>query len=157
MSADPLTSFLLVSLDAITFALPGENLIEVVRAVAITRVPGCPDAVEGVVNVRGELLPVYDLRARFGLPPRAVHRDDHFVIVTAGARGPAIVRVSRAHELRAVEPQATSSAERSTDPMIRGLARLPDGLLVVCDLAEFLSDLDAAQTAAAISNHQQTT
>ncbi len=154
MSADPATSLVVVSLDATTFALPAVNVIEVIRAVAITKVPGCPDAVEGVVNVRGELIPVYDVRARFGLPPREVHRDDHFVIVTAGTRGSAIVRVSRAHELRAVDPQLTSRLERSTDPMIRGLARLPDGLLVVCDLAEFLTDLDAAQTAAAITNHQ---
>jgi purine-binding chemotaxis protein CheW len=140
-----------------TFALPASDVIEILRAVAITYVPGCPDAVEGVVNVRGQPLPVYDVRARFGLAPRAVHPDDHLVIVAAGTRGSAIVRVNRARELRTVDPELVGRAERSTDPMIRGLARCEDGLLVVCDLSAFLGDLDAEQTATAIANHERST
>lgn len=147
-------SLLVAAIDEMTFALAADDVIEVVRAVMITPVPGCPEAVEGLVNVRGEPLPVYDLRRRFGLAARATHPDDHLMIVAAGARGSAIVRVSRAHELRTVDPALVTGAAPSTDPMIRGLVRLADGLLVICDLASFLSDLDAAQTAAAIASHK---
>ncbi len=152
-----MTALLIASLDEVSLALPATQVIEVVRAVAITPVPGCPDAVEGVVNVRGELLPAYDLRRRFGLAPRAVHRDDHLVIVEAGARGSAVVRVNRAHELREIAPELVAGAASSTDPLIRGLARLPDGLLVVCDLAAFLTDLEAERTAHVIATHAETT
>ncbi|CAN5762262.1 N/A [soil metagenome] len=152
-----MTALLIVSLDEISIALPATQVTEVVRAVAITPVPGCPEVVEGVVNVRGEPLPAYDLRGRFRLAPRAVHRDDHLVIVNVGARGSAIVRVNRAHELRDIDPELIAAATSSTDPVIRGLARLPDGLLVVCDLAAFLTDLEAERTARAIATRQETT
>ncbi len=152
-----MTALLIVSLDEVSLALPAAQVLEVVRAVAITPVPGCPDVVEGVVNVRGEPLPAYDLRGRFGLAPRAVHRDDHLVIVDVGARGSAVVRVNRAHELRDIDPDLIAGAASSTDPLIRGLARLSDGLLVVCDLAAFLTDVEAERTARAIATRQETT
>ncbi len=151
-----MTAMLIVSLDDVSLALPATQVVEVVRAVAITPVPGCPDAVEGVVNVRGAPLPAYDLRGRFGLARRAVHRDDHLVIVNVGARGSAIVRVNRAHELRDIADELVTGAASSTDPLIRGLARLPDGLLVVCDLAAFLTDLEAERTTRAIETQETT-
>jgi purine-binding chemotaxis protein CheW len=139
---------LIVSLDAIVLAIPATDVVQVVRAVAITRVPGCPDAVEGVVNVRGEVLPVYDLRGRFGLPPRAVHPDEYLVIIRTTTRGSATLRVTRADGFRAVEPEVVAAAASSRDPIIAGLARLEDGLLVVCDL-------DAARTTLAIARAEQ--
>ncbi len=152
-----MTTLLVVSLDGTALALPASEVTEVIRAVAITRVPGCPLAVEGVVNVRGEVLPVYDLRPRFGLAPKAVHPDEHLVVVSVAARGSAVVRVSRADQLRELEPALVAAAATSTDPVIRGLARLPDGLLFICDLGAFLSDLEAEQTARAITAQRETT
>lgn len=142
---------LIVSLDTATLGLPAADVIEVARAVAVTLVPGCPPSVEGVVNVRGRACPVYDLRARFGLRPRPVARDEHLVIANAGARGTVVVRVSRAVALRQVDDAALATAPPSTDPIVRALVQLPDGLLVVCDLAAFLSDLEATQTTRALA------
>lgn len=153
---DLLSTFLLVSIDAVTFALPAPEVVEVVRAVAITRLPGCPASVEGIVNVRGQPLPVYDLRRRFGLSPSAVSPEEHFIVVSAGSRGQAIIRVTRALDLRPIEPEAMASAERSNDPIVSGLVRLPDGLLFVCDLAAFLSDLEAEQLVSALGTPEPT-
>ena len=142
---------LLLSLDAVTVALPASAVIEVTRAVAITVVPGCPESVEGLVNVRGTACPVYDLRRRFGLPARAVGRSEHMVVVTVGDRGWAVVRASRVQELRKIDLELVAHAAQSTDPVIAGLVQLPDGLLVICDLVAFLSDLETAQTAQAVA------
>ena len=141
---------LLVSLDAVTFAVVAADVIEVARVVAITRVPGCPESIEGVINVRGRACPVYDLRGRFGLPAHPVERTEHLVVVDLGARGHAVVRVSRVHELRKLDPEIIARATPSVDPMIAGLVQLPDGLLVICDLKGFLTEVDATRTAHAI-------
>ncbi len=142
---------LIVSIDAINLALPAVSVVEVARAVAITPVPGCPESVEGMVNVHGRVCPVYDLRRRFGLPARPVHRNEHMVVVSVGERGEAVLRVSRVHELRDIDAGLVQHATRSTDPVIAGLVQLPDGLLVICELATFLSDLETARTAQAIA------
>lgn len=148
------SELLIVSLDAVTLALPATAVIEVTRAVAITVVPGCPESVEGMVNVRGRACPVYDLRRRFGLPGRSVGRNEHMVVVAAGDHGWVVVRVSRVQELRMVEADLVEHATRSTDPVIAGLVRLEDGLLVICELAAFLTDLETARTAQAIAASQ---
>lgn len=145
------TELLVVSLDSVTLGLPAVDVIEVTRAVAITAVPGCPPAIEGMINVRGRACPVYDLRARFGIPPRPVGRNEHLVIASAGQRGTVIVRVSRVVELRRIDDGAIAAALPSTDPVVRALVQLADGLLVVCDLAAFLTDLEAAATTSALA------
>src|SRR5262249_18625738 len=54
------------------YALPAGQVRELVRAVALVPLPGAPAVVEGVFNLRGKVVPVLDIRGRFGLPPRAL-------------------------------------------------------------------------------------
>lgn len=125
------------------YGLPAEQVREVLPAATLTPLPDAPAVVEGVLDVRGEIVPVLDIRARFRLPPRAIAYSDHLVVARAGARTVAI-RVDQAHELRALERDAISDV---ADPdgglpgvrYVAGVARLPDGLLVLHDLATFLS------------------
>ena len=53
-----------------TFALPAAEVRQVLRMAAPERVPGAPAALRGVLNVHGAIVPVVDVRARLGLPPR---------------------------------------------------------------------------------------
>lgn len=134
------------------YAVAASAVREVVRAVAVRRLPGAPAAVEGVVDVRGELVPVYDLRARFGLPRRDVHPSEHFVVATAGDR-PAAVRADRVEGLASVA-DAAADASLSSSPYVTGAARLPDGMALIHDLRAFLATdeadvLDAALARAA--------
>ena len=147
----PVTTLLVLSIDAIRLALDHRDVLEVVRAVAITPVSGCPDVIEGVVNLRGVVVPVYDLRRRVGLPATPIGVEEHLVVVSAGPRGLAIIRASRVHEICKVEETQITAARETADPMIRGLVTLPDGLLVLCDLAAFLADAEADATALALS------
>src|SRR5881296_2430916 len=66
------------------YALPTADVRELVRAVAITPLPAAPAVIEGVVDVRGRVLPVLDVRARFRLPPKALDPSDHFIVASAG-------------------------------------------------------------------------
>jgi len=126
-------------------ALPAEAIQEVVRAVAISRLPKAPPVVEGVINVRGTLVPALDIRARFRLPPEPLDPGQHLIIARAGSRTVAL-RVDRAVALVTVDEAAI--APGSVVPgaeHVAGIARLPDGVLVIHDLERFLSLDEAGQ------------
>ncbi len=123
------------------------------RAVAITPLPDAPALVEGVVNVRGRILPVLDVRARFRLPARPLDPSDHFIVASAGARG-VILRVDRATHLAFVDEDAARPAGDPGATYGAGVALLDDGTLLVHDVGAFLSEaeslgLDAAMEASA--------
>jgi purine-binding chemotaxis protein CheW len=118
---------------------------EVVRAVLIAPLPGAPAVVEGVISVRGEVVPVYDFRARFRLPPRPLHPDDLIIIAWTGTRRVGI-RCERTDWMAAVPVDAVQPppdfAAGSSEARIAGVARRPDGLILIHDLPRFL---DAAE------------
>ena len=141
--------------DVVTFTIDDRRLAlrsaavqEVLRAVAITPLPGAPTAIEGIIDVRGAIVPVYDLRRRLGLPAREVHPDDHMVVSRAGPRGLAALRVTRVLELQGIdEAEVPDPADR----IVAGLARMTDGLYLICELDAFLTDAEASDVAIAIA------
>lgn len=127
-------------------ALPLECVREVARAVLITPVPDAPPVVEGVVDIRGEIVPVYDLRLRFGLPPRPLSPDEWLVAAWTGDRVIAF-RAMKADQIIPVGRDAIS--ERARVPggsrHLAGVAQLEDGLVLIDDLAGFLDDAEREQ------------
>jgi purine-binding chemotaxis protein CheW len=126
------------------FGIPLANVREIVRAVSILRLPRGPPVVEGVINVRGSLVPALDIRARFGLPPKAVEPSDHLVIASVKRRLVAI-RVDRVTDLITVasgEVEDLNTVVPGSN-FVAGVAKLPDGLLLIHDLATFLSVTEA--------------
>lgn len=142
---------LLFSLDDLRFALPLEQVREMVRAVAITPLSGAPGVVEGIVDIRGTVMPVLDLRARFGLPRRPVALTDHMILAESGARE-VILRVDRVLEPYDVGEELMTPAPQG-DPAfahLAGVARLADGLVLIQDLERFMTQGEMAALAAAM-------
>ena len=127
------------------YGLPTVDVRELVRAVAITPLPNAPAVIEGVVNVRGRVLPVLDVRARFRMPAKALDPSDHFIVASAGPRG-VILRVDRATHLAFVD-EASVQPSQTLGPSatyVAGVAKLDDGLMLIHDLTTFLSAAEAA-------------
>lgn len=126
------------------YGLPIVDVRELVRAVAITPLPDAPVVIEGVVNVRGRVLPVLDVRARFRLPAKPLDPSDHFIVASAGPRG-VILRVDRATHLAFVDDSSVQQPETlgPNTAYVAGVARLEDGLVLIHDLATFLSAAEA--------------
>src|SRR3982074_3688186 len=59
---------------------------EIIRLQTVTRVPRAPSFVEGVINLRGKVIPVVDLRRRFGLPTAETTRATRTVVVEIGGQ-----------------------------------------------------------------------
>lgn len=146
-------SFLIFALDDLRFALPLTQLRETVRAVAITPLAGAPGVVEGVVNVRGTVTPVLDLRARFRLPPREIALSDHLILASAGGR-PVALRVDRALDVQTLDDDDLTPASTSEAAFahLAGVARLADGLVLVSDLDAFLVQGEAEALATALAS-----
>lgn len=143
---------LICELGEYRLALRFRDVREVLRAVAITRLPGAPPAVDGIVDVRGDVMPVLNARIRFGLPSAPLAPDEHFVAVTAGSRT-MLLRVDRVVDISAV---AESSVRQLEDLVagpryVSGIATLADGLTLLHDPAAFLSEAEAADLDAALS------
>jgi purine-binding chemotaxis protein CheW len=132
-------------LDKQRFGLPMADVQEVVRVAAFARLPKAPQVIEGVLNFRGAAVPVLDIRARFGLPPRAVRTSDHLVVARAGKRTAAI-RVDRVSDL--IEAAANDiedvSAVTPHSGYVAGVLKLPGDIILIHDLSTFLSAAEAA-------------
>lgn len=127
-------------------------MIEVVRAVSIAALPGSARFVEGLIDVRGSLTPVLDVRARFGLPPRRLKESDYLILVRTAGHAAAL-RVDDVEDFVSIDSESIDSVayEKAQSAQVLGLVRLPDGLLVVWDLDAFLSEDDAAVLSAALA------
>ncbi|MDQ3811382.1 MAG: chemotaxis protein CheW, partial [Chloroflexota bacterium] len=126
---------LLFELAGQRYGVPLRSVREVVRAVAITPLPTAPTVIEGIINVRGTLMPVFDLRARFGLPRKAVDPSDHLIIAWAQSRLVAL-RVDRADWMADIAESELEAAATIVPyaEYVSGVAKLPDGLVLIHDL-----------------------
>ena len=103
----------------------------------VTRVPQAPGFIEGLINLRGVVIPVINLRQRFGIPPREVDEETRTIVLslhdqTVGCIVDAVTRVMR---LTSDQIQSAPTAVLSTARnYISGLAKLDDRLLIVLDV-----------------------
>lgn len=146
---------LVFTLDAQHYGLVAHDVVQVFRLVAITRLPGAPLVIEGAIDVRGDIIPVLDLRRRFGLPERPPGLSDLLIIASAGPRRVAI----RADAHAGVQQIDATALSRSDDPLsqsrfVAGLARLRDGMVVIQDLVRFLSEAESESLARALAEKQ---
>lgn len=133
-------SLLVFVLDPLRIALPLGAVQRVVRAAHLVPLPGAPAMVVGALNLAGEVVPVLDLRARFGLAPRALRAEDQFLIVH-GARRALALAVDDTGEVAEYDAAAVVPAATIAPGLahLRGVLRLADGLLLIQDPAQFLS------------------
>ena len=131
----------------VVFKLQGENygieigqVREIIRKREITPMPRQPPYVEGVINVRGTIIPVVNLKKRFGLQGDA-STHSHTIIVES-MHGPVGMLVDAVSEVIRVHPDQIHSAPSMmrgvNSDYLRGICRLGDGLLIYLDVRELV-------------------
>jgi purine-binding chemotaxis protein CheW len=154
--ADETRQFLVFQLGGDEFALPIDVVDEVARApTQVTRLPKTPKFLEGVINLRGEVLPVVDQRRRFDMPP-ATNLEARRLIVVRTERHRAGLIVDAVSEVlrssaQAIEPAPDLAGEVTR--LVHGVINLEEAgrMVLVLDPAELLTRterglLDAFQT-----------
>lgn len=131
---------LVFCLDEQRYGLPLDMVGRVVRVVDITPLPKAPDVVLGVINVQGRIIPVINLRRRFGRPDRKILLSDVLIVSYTCRRPVALVAdsvtgVIDCSEQDIVRPEAILPAVAYID----GVVKLKDGLILIQDIDKFLS------------------
>jgi purine-binding chemotaxis protein CheW len=144
------------ALDEQRFALALASVERVARAVAVTSLPQAPAVVLGVVNVAGEIVPVYNLRQRFRLPQREMSLSDHLIIAKTPKRRVVLVADSVGGVLDLPEEKIVP-AEKVLSEMgyVKGIVKLRDGLALIHDLDEFLCPEEEASLSEALDRRPE--
>jgi purine-binding chemotaxis protein CheW len=139
------------------YALRLSAVGRVVRVVEITGIPKAPDLVLGVINVHGAVIPVVNIRRRFGFPERETRLSDQLIIAKTSHRKIALV-VDAVSGLMAI-PEEKITRAGSILPegdYIEGVAKFEDGLILIHDLEKFLSLDEERKLEEAITAGQDT-
>lgn len=137
---------LLFELSRETFGLWLSSVREVARAVSPLPLPGAPAGILGVIRFRGSVLPVFDLRGRFGKPTRAPIPSDRLIIAKVRKRlvALAVDQVEGITDIAEAQLDDGRHLPRNLSS-VAGIAALEDGLVVIRDLEAFLSQAEEAQ------------
>lgn len=110
---------------------------EVLRAQEMTRVPLAPEVIEGLINLRGQIVPAIDMRRRLGLEPRPAGREPMNVVVRTDD-GAVSLLVDEIGDVLEVEASAwerpPENLAAGARELIRGVYKLKDRLLLVLDV-----------------------
>ena len=147
-------------LQLVTFSIGSEEfgvdilkVIEIIRTMEITKVPKAPAFVEGVINLRGLVIPIIDLRRRFGLAEKAGDSDTRIIVIEINGMSVGFVVDSVSVVLRipanTVEPAPPVVAGVDSD-YISGVGKLEDRLLILLDLDKLLSADDLESLGASV-------
>jgi purine-binding chemotaxis protein CheW len=125
------------------YAIPAAQVLHLESYESATPVPGAPGFVAGLVQVRGRLIPVVDLRARFGLP-KVTHALDHrVVVVQAGARVAGLL-VDSAREVIKLDPAAFERppeiVEQQSGGFVKGVAMVAKRMFMLVDVPRIIGE-----------------
>jgi purine-binding chemotaxis protein CheW len=119
----------------------------IIKLQPITTVPHAPVFVEGVTNLRGKVLPVIDLRQRFGLPRGRATKDTRIVVVEMNGSTVGIV-VDGVSEVLRINPEAIEPPSPIVTTVhsafIKGIAKVGERLVILLDLAQVLTTSEKA-------------
>jgi len=125
---------------------------EIIKAGSYTALPGAEGSLKGVIDVRGEVLPLISLRSLAGAPPAAADKDTHVLIVDQ--RPPFGLIVDAVGEVRklppaSIEPMPPALTSIARGGLYTGIAKLQDRMLILMDLKKALQGAPAPEPAAA--------
>jgi purine-binding chemotaxis protein CheW len=143
--ADRLLQLVTFTISSEEFGLDILKVQEIIRTMEITRVPRAPAFVEGVINLRGKVIPIVDLRARFGMESKPHDSQTRIIVVELNAMIVGFVVDSVSEVLRiqsnTVEPPPPIVSGIDSE-YISGVGKLDDRLLILIDINKLLSDAE---------------
>ena len=163
MSVDKITEttqFLTFRLGDELFAINVFKTREVLGMSTITKVPQAPGYMKGVVNVRGNAIPVVDLRLKFGLPKIEDSTLSRIIVIEVELDGETVVLGGLAdsvHEVMDIEPDEVEEAPtigmRWRADLIMGMGRKNEQFIIILDIDKVFSTDELVM---ALGNSQQT-
>lgn len=143
--------FVTLGLDHEVFAVPVELVREILDMRQPFRIPDAPAHLAGLIDVRGEAVPVIDLRLKLGLPRREAGADTRILVLDVPLESRCLslgLIADRVFEVTALDPGSIAPPPDIGTTwrcdFIKGIGRRGDGFVVIFDLSRLLSNEDVA-------------
>ena len=119
------------------------NVNEILKMLEVTVVPNSPDCIEGIVNIRGKIIPVIDTRLKLNMPKKEYDQDTRIIVVEMTDRTVGFI-VDEVNEVLRIpkditEPPPDLVTTNIESDYITSVARLEDRLLILLDLKKLMS------------------
>ncbi len=139
--------FLLVRVGELRCALEVREVVEILPALVATRLPGAPDAVRGVANVRGQIVPIFDARRYLAQPDT----NAGYAVILVQYRGNGVgIAVDEVADLVTLDDPPTDSADLpGVDRSVaRAVGRDPQGMFIVLNTDQMIGPIMPSEEAA---------
>ena len=137
---------LMLGLAGEMFALDARQVREILDPVPVTRVPGAQPYVSNVLNVRGKVIPLADLRVRFGMPPASITPDSRFIVLEIDLAGePTTIGIvaDKVYEVTDLDTTTLQKAPpigmRWRPEFIAAIAKWKDEFIIVPNMKQILN------------------
>lgn len=150
------------------YSLPVSRVIRIIEMVTITRLPGVPNVIQGVINLRGKMAPVVDLRHRFGLPPHAYglhtpiiladpggHNGSHLGLIVDSVEQVLDVAPEDLEQLEAIVPAEWVAHTSAAAAYLAGVAKVERRIILLLEVQALLNLNERQQLAQALGQNPQ--
>jgi purine-binding chemotaxis protein CheW len=124
-----------------TYGVRIGSVREIVRVPEITAVPSAPDSIEGVINLRGKIIPVMDLRKRFGLTEITTDKKNRILVVEVDNKLLGLI-VNSASEVLKIPPSEVEAPGSvfadGASGYVTGVGKLKGRLIILLDISKLL-------------------
>jgi len=122
------------------YAVPILSIQEIIKPFPWTRVPQVPKYVLGVFNLRGSVIPLIDLRTKFGLPPKKQSEDTRFIVMRNGddVAGFVIDRLTMAIRIKKENVGPPPDTVNGDDTIIDGVGKQADKIITILKVDKLL-------------------
>ena len=125
------------------YAIDILDVQEIQRYIEPTEVPNAPSFVKGIINLRGEIIPIFDINERFGKPPLEVDDSTKIIIVMIGERKAGFI-VNDVHEVLRISTDMISQVPDTVGGNVReflkGVIKYQDRLILWIDVEKLFSE-----------------
>lgn len=134
--------YLTFQLDNETYGIEIENVVEIIGMQPITKLPGLPDYVRGIINLRGKIIPVMDVRLRFNKNLVDYNERTCVIVININdlSTGLIVDNVSEVISIPKTEIVAPQGVVKENNRFIKGLGKVGDDVKLLLDCEKLLNN-----------------
>ena len=142
------TQYIVINIGDEQYGIDIKYVDNIVRMQKITRVPNCQEYFKGVINLRGEVVPVMSFRMKVNLPETEITNKTRIIIIKLEPNAPVGIIVDAVREVVTLSEnnvdEATKSSMSNDPSYINGIGKCGDSLISLLDLNVVISDKETA-------------
>lgn len=133
--------YVISKLDSEYYGMPIENVLSIEKIIVSTRIPNTPDYIKGAINLRGEVVPVIDLRSKLGMESKEMDDNSRIIVIKVDDLVAGLI-VDSSSEVLEIENHDIDTAPAIDDnrfiEYISGIGKTPEKLVILLNLTKIL-------------------